>query len=170
MNPIEVAVSPLKALGMDNAETAARKIVAAIADKVAEFDGVVGLFAAYPSAKMSRSSYRAAERYYKLVRRLVKNIPGTAKSAIDADKVEAFVEEVRVTAGLQFDEYVAKLNLKIGDVIDARMVYSHGVWSDSTLDVRKCDGSVERWNTKVILNHSVHGLPFNQWPTRKVKA
>ena len=62
--------------------------------------------------------------------------------------------------------YVAKLTEKVG-ACDAAAVTGE-LWQESLLVVRKGE-TVERWKTQQILNFSVYGKAFNQWPTRKVK-
>ena len=44
------------------------------------------------------------------------------------------------------------------------------MWGYSVLTVTKEDGSVERWKTQQIMNISVLGLLFAQWPSRKMKG
>jgi hypothetical protein len=85
------------------------------------------------------------------------------------EAVEHKVGQVRAATAADFDAYVCKLNTKVGEHTAAALVFeTNYLWSNSTIDVSKLDGTVERWNTKTIVNCSVLGLVFNQWPTRKV--
>lgn len=84
----------------------------------------------------------------------------------DATHATSCMERARRDAGDAYLAYVSKLEAKVGDCVDAEMTYSAGVWSNSVLTVTKADGKVEDWNTKTIINVSVLGKLFNQWPTR----
>jgi hypothetical protein len=72
-------------------------------------------------------------------------------------------------AGL-FDSYVAKLEVKVGAALEASVCERGNLWEHSTLRVTKPDGSIEFWRTQRILNFSSNGLPYHQWPTRKVNG
>jgi ParB-like chromosome segregation protein Spo0J len=83
------------------------------------------------------------------------------------EKIERAFEQVRQNAGAAFDSFAAKLVGKVGDCTAATLHCWGDVWTSSTLVVTKADGSVERWNTQRIINCSVLGKLFHQWPTRK---
>ncbi len=85
-------------------------------------------------------------------------------------RVAHAVEMARVQAASLFDAYVAKLEHKVADVLEAVVCERGNLWEHSTLRVTKPDGSVEFWRTQRILNFSRHGLPYHQWPTRKIKG
>ena len=89
----------------------------------------------------------------------------------DEDREEHFIEMSAKDAEQSFDAYAAKMVGKIGeDVMAAELKCGSGnVWTRSTLIVTRKDGSVEKWNTSMIVNFSVHGKMFNQFPTRKAK-
>lgn len=86
-------------------------------------------------------------------------------------KVQAVIESTRKAADAIFDAYIGKLVVKLAGepVVDAFLADSRPLWAGSTLVVKRADCSVERWSTKTIINVSVHGKLFNQFPTRKVK-
>jgi hypothetical protein len=65
-----------------------------------------------------------------------------------------------------FDGWVNKLARKIGARVSAATV-TGDLWSGSTLNVTLDDGTRQTWTTKCILNVSVYGKLFNQWPTRR---
>lgn len=80
-----------------------------------------------------------------------------------------------------FGSYASKLSMKIGTSIDSAEVQG-ALWSNSTLrvvisepfnndttDAPSLESRTEVWTTKMILNRSVYGLLFNQWPTRCAK-
>ena len=82
----------------------------------------------------------------------------------------AFIQQAQKDAESAFDAYAAKMVSKIGDdVADAKLECKGNAWVRSTLVVTRKDGSIERWNTTMIVNFSVHGKAFNQFPTRKAK-
>ncbi|MNE44768.1 hypothetical protein D3C80_1390130 [compost metagenome] len=79
-----------------------------------------------------------------------------------------FVKQAQENASAQYDAFIAKLEAKIGEVTAAILSGEH-VWGHSILTVTKADGTTEKWKTQMIVNVSVLGNLFNQWPTRKVK-
>jgi hypothetical protein len=82
----------------------------------------------------------------------------------------AFIRQAQKDAESSFDAYAAKMVSKVGDdVVDAKLECKGNAWVRSTLVVTRKDGSIERWNTTMIVNFSVHGKAFNQFPTRKAK-
>jgi len=85
---------------------------------------------------------------------------------LDAARRDRFLADIREQAAQSFDAYVAKLEGKVGEHVAAE--YTGNLWSMSTIVVTKAGGDVERWNTQQILNVSVLGKLFNQWPTRRV--
>jgi hypothetical protein len=88
---------------------------------------------------------------------------------INNEGIERIVSAARTDASAQYIAFVAKLIKKIGDdVVDANLSGSH-VWGYSYLTITRASGSKECWKTQQILNVSVLGTVFNQWPTRKVK-
>lgn len=84
----------------------------------------------------------------------------------DGRRFEAVIARTAQQASLAFDAYVAKLSAKIGECVAAEV--EGWLWQHSILTVTRADGSVERWKTQCIINVSVLGKLFNQWPTRKV--
>lgn len=68
----------------------------------------------------------------------------------------------------QFDDFISKLVMKIGDVEKAALE-SKDVWSYSLLHIVRASGARETWKTKEIIKESKYGVKFNQWPTRKTK-
>jgi hypothetical protein len=65
--------------------------------------------------------------------------------------------------------YASKLTAKVGEASNASLTVSSDVWGLSVLTVTKPDGSIKRWRTQVIVNCSVLGKNFNQFPTRLLK-
>ena len=178
-NPITAAVMPLKDAAIGRAEREARDLIAHIWAKIVEAGRDLNAAAPYPnSLRDGRNAYIAKKNRRALWSRLTKrdesvratyrmNEPVIVVQNVEAE--ERFVSEMREQAGLQYDAFVAKLCAKIGDVVSAELSGSH-VWGYSVLTVTKADGSVERWQTQQIVNQSVLGTLFNQWPTRQLKT
>lgn len=72
-------------------------------------------------------------------------------------------------ARAQFLEYAWKLDTKVGAVTEAKLQTLNGVWGESYLYVTTAEGVAQCWKTQTIINHSVYGTPYFQWPTRIVK-
>lgn len=175
-NKIAIAVAPLKQASIDATIACVNNSHKRIIEKLA-FHGF-NIDAAYPrpSTNMSRADYQAT---YDL-RRAVEAIVDFEKSTYrmnevmivkaNAEKMAYEVEQAALDAEASFNEYVTKLNIKVGTgIVDAKMGYVNGIWSNSNLTVKKNDGTQEVWNTKCITNRSKFGKWFNQFPTRKLK-
>lgn len=180
LTPIAVAVGPLKAKGIEQAENATRRMIERVLSDLAAKDWDAEAFAPYPSSRMDRTTYKTKHAKYAFVRnittgdqerRISYRKSGDPEYVVRDDAgVERLVRQARDMAALNYDAYVLKLQAKIGDTTAADLVTYGDLWSDSDLIVTLASGERERWNTKVILNHSVYGLAFNQWPTRKMKS
>lgn len=68
-----------------------------------------------------------------------------------------------------FDSYVGKLAGKIGKVVVSATLCGDP-WTGSILTVTDSNGVTEKWATRIIINVSIHGKLFNQFPTRKLPA
>jgi hypothetical protein len=162
VNPIEAAVRPLKEDAMNRAEKYARAIIEKAVAEVAASS--LTECAPYPKAWKAPTAtveqYRAAKIKHDLYRILAG--PGSEKGQAK------FIEDARENAAAQYEEFIAKLNGKIGVVTAANLNGNH-VWGHSILTVTKADGTTENWKTQTIVNVSKLGKVFNQFPTRKVK-
>ena len=74
-------------------------------------------------------------------------------------------------------EVVASFSAKLAGKIDrdangatlvTAKIASNDLWSHSILTAVLSDNSTQQWHTQMILNRSVRGKLFNQWPTRRV--
>ena len=83
-------------------------------------------------------------------------------------KEQAFIDAERAEAAASFEAYVAKLVHKVGEGVTAATVEGTQLWRISYLTVAKGE-TVERWKTQQIVNYSVLGNSYLQWPTRLVK-
>lgn len=94
---------------------------------------------------------------------------------MDDAKVARYLDTVRVDANASFDAYAEKIASKVfAEGVDYSSVKllasSRSLWNESTLEFTAVDGTVTYWKTQIILNCSVLGKLFNQWPTRKIKG
>jgi hypothetical protein len=181
MNPIEAAVAPLKDQAIARAEQDASAIVARRLKALEEAGWDLDVAAPYPNSR------KHGDREYKTMLRYRESLESVSRTYIDPEaspyhyrrrgepliveadlaKIDRFIELSKKMAADQYILFVMKLCKKIGDCDSAALEGSH-VWGHSILTVAKGD-KIERWKTQQIVNCSVHGLLFNQWPTRKVK-
>lgn len=182
-HPIIVAVRPLREDAVSAAEAAFREVVTNALAKLAAADCDFNAVAPTPvyhgsSWGADRAAYKAAQARRAFLWSLVETDASRAHMRFDAgrpqyvvgstEKIERAVEQVRQNAGAAFDSFAAKLVGKVGDDCTAATLHCRGdVWTSSTLVVTKADGTVERWNTQRIINCSVLGKLFHQWPTRR---
>lgn len=172
---IKDAVLPLK----QAAEDRARKTIVDLIDKTLTDLLMAGndlnVIAPYPRSGVGRKEY-----HIRLARRnFIESITKSVKSSRrmdephtrlpDTDRIARVVENCIEAATAAYDAYVFKLTGKIGDVTDANLLTTSGLWYDSKLAVVLPDGSTQTWSTKCILNCSSLGKVFNQWPTRLLK-
>lgn len=177
-HPVQAAVAPLKAeaiaYGKKQAYEAADRFLAAIA----EFDNCMSDFNPYPRGG-SKADYNKYSARQGLRSQLM--VADDERNAVTYNRDnkyyskpcpalrEVFAEKIGEVYGENYDKFVAKLIGKVGlDVTTADLDGNH-IWGHSILTITRSDGSVENWKTQTILNFSVHGTPFNQWPTRKTK-
>lgn len=131
------------------------------------------IYAPYPNGRMGKSEYRQAEAKYRRVRRYfqgVKGCRGFHEPEIVVENPEAEVRLRQIAkqdADALVDSYLHKLAGKIGKEISSATTNGN-IWDYATLVVTCCDGEVQTWRTNCILNQSVYGKLFNQWPTRRV--
>lgn len=179
-NPIAAAVEHHRRAAVERAEEAALRHVGALRALLEEHAGNLNAVAPRPnSLRMGRREYRMAGDRRASFALLVSETESSRQKnryephpvrayEMDAARIAKFVERVRRDASAGFDAYVAKLTAKVGPgALRARVDSAH-LWEGSILDVDKTDGTRERWRTKMILNVSVLGKLFNQWPTRRI--
>lgn len=128
-------------------------------------------------ANFSQAKYRTVEAYRSLVSRATKrdHTERAFDKVVWSDEAAAYyVESAVALAEKSYEDYVIKLIGKVDPegqgVIAADLAReSRNIWSQSTLHVTLADGTQQTWKTKMILNVSVYGKVFNQFPTRRVK-
>lgn len=181
MSHIAKAVEPVRAEAIARAAKEALAVIAKVEKELAEAGGDRQVYAPYPnSLREDKRSFTMKRSKYTLVRLLTErdfpegvyqpsrssNSPDPAR--MSPEGCECFVEMAKVDASAQYDAFIAKLETKIGEVTSAILTGEH-VWGHSILTVTKADGTSEKWKTQMIVNVSVLGNLFNQWPSRKVK-
>lgn len=85
-----------------------------------------------------------------------------------AEGVAQFIDNDKRNAAFNYEAFQFKLVGKIGACLTETLEGNH-VWGHSVLTVTKEGGVVEKWKTQQIMNRSVYGKYFNQYPSRKVK-
>jgi hypothetical protein len=171
-SPIAEAIAPLKTEACDRAAESYRRALTAFAEALVGTD--LNVTAPYPRAwTMSTADYKAAYKRRRLaqevcnVRQGDHRNTGAVVESIRLRAIDRMTEATREATAASFDAYVAKLEAKIGECDSATVVGR--LWECSLLTVAK-GGAVETWKTQQILNHSVLGNAYCQWPSRKVKA
>ena len=85
----------------------------------------------------------------------------------DAGSAERHVKADVEAAAEFFDTFVSKMDAKVGDHDSAEV--EGKPWIGATVTITK--GALrEVWHTQQIINRSVYGKLFNQWPTRLVST
>lgn len=133
----------------------------------------------YPSGSMGRNAYLAQKARYDLCGKYTNTAGGSYNPrgprivSPKAGYLEIIKEEAAAWAKAALASFTAKLAKKIEATgIEAREIrYDGGTnpWGFSHIHVlSQHSPTVQTWKTKMILNISCLGKPFNQWPTRQV--
>lgn len=180
LEPVGTCLWPMKQDAMNEAEKYAREEVELVRAELEKGAWDINAVAPYPERSPetpygSPAYTRAQEKYaqyiqfveqvdpYKYVHR---REPKYVK--MSDERIERYVKNERDTAGFTYDAFMLKMVAKVGPVIDASITGSH-IWSHSILTVTKDGGTVERWKTQQIVNYSVYGRAYLQWPSRLMK-
>lgn len=178
--PIAKAVAPVKADAIVRAEKDAREYVVRLTDVLAKNGFDLNKVAPAPnSLKTGREEYRTMQNRRNLFTSFTRERDDNDRNSwrdmtaakiveVDPAKVERFVDTAKEAAAMHYDSFVYKLVEKIGETTEARLEGNH-VWGRSILHVTLKSGEKQKWKTQQIVNCSVYGLLFNQWPTRLVK-
>jgi hypothetical protein len=163
------AVLPLKKAAQDRAEEQLRKAFANAGKLLARAEFKLSVVAPEPTEKYGSLEYDAALARRSFFASFTKPVAnGSDVVSVDLERIEQKVELERVMAGMSFDSFVHKLNLKINDTT-LKATLSGSPWSGSTLMVETKNKGTQVWYTKVIVNCSKLGKVFNQFPTRLAK-
>jgi hypothetical protein len=184
-NPIAIAVAPLKEEAENQSEAMMRKHIAFYVEELEKNGWDIDKVAPYPkSFNISRAEYMSQKSRRDFVERITGEPPlregeyyrsrrprDPHPVVLNETKVEEVVKDARLRAAQQYIAYVQKLLMKIGPVKSAELErgYTGSLWNYSVLNVITEAGVAESWKTQMIINVSVLGKVFNQWPTRKMK-
>ena len=167
---ILAAVEPLRADAIARAEQRARNWAARIEAELEAAGGDLNVYAPYPRSTDGDYKQRLARR--KAIEAIVthkevvsRRISDPEIVSINAARVERIVAFAREDASASFDAYAAKLAGKVGEIRSAS-ICGASLWDGSLLTVENEAGAIQRWHTQQIVNCSVLGKVFNQWPTR----
>lgn len=167
------AVEPLRADAVAAAEQRARNIAKALEEDLLAHAG--DRHACAPCPQFRDGNVVAKRARYNLLHRLTVSTSSGYRGecdqdpgCIDVDRVEKFVQDTKDEASRQYSIFIEKLSLKIGPCDGAKLEGNH-VWGHSILTVTKDNGlTAQSWKTHEIVNTSVHGKLFCQWPTRLI--
>lgn len=177
MSPIAQAVEPLRQDAMASATEYARKLAATMAANIEHAGWDINVAYPHPRGTLGRAEYKRAAMLCQLaqyftktdeVKHSVCRRPSDPHYVVlDQAGIDRYVEEARKDASAQYDLFIAKLEEKVGAHSGATLNGNH-VWGHSILMVVTPSG-IQHWKTQQIINTSVLGKVFNQWPTRLVK-
>lgn len=169
-NLIAAAVAPLKPIQMDRAEQMVRRSYEVVAEDIAKGDGTmkgtIAAIAAEYEAKGWKYWPDSQKADMRRISQFFRTDYATGKLVEQTTALHWLVKQARQAASDSYDAYVAKMIAKIGDVTEATMQTSSNVWGYSVLEVTTVAGERQIWTTQQIVNRSVHGKLFNQWPSR----
>ena len=179
--PVGAAIHPQKAEAVAYAEQEALKTVEGVRSDLEAAGWNQTEYAPYPKGnRWSNPRHDAEMSRYRLVGSLTTADPskgyqsyGTSGPYIvvmDDAGIERFVDNARRDAALNYDAFICKMVAKVGEGVAAAELTGSHIWAHSFLHVTKADGSRETWKTQQIVNYSVYGRPYLQWPSRKVKG
>lgn len=176
--PVGRALHPGKAEAVKAAGERAQRTVDRIREALTEHGWDINSAAPYPW-RLHGFEADAAREKSQLYGRVTKDDPAKGYQSrgannephfviMDPKGIANFINWREREAATYYDAFIVKMVAKVGEVRDAAIEGSH-VWSFSILTVTLADGAVERWKTQEIENYSKYGLPFPQWPSRKMK-
>lgn len=167
-SPIALAIAPLRDEAVADAMTWATED-AARAKIVLTDSGFDIEVAAPPAPRKARKHEQAAASLYRLRLWAFLDVDKrTGKAGWSETGAQAYIARKMREAAEEFDSFVMKLDGKVGAHTTATLAQGR-TWNYSVMHVTLADGTVQMWKTQRIVNTSVLGLRFNQWPTRIVK-
>lgn len=175
-NLIATAVAPLKDRAIEHATAHAQRLVEMVRREMTEAGWDLQKAAPYPrSFNTGRTEYLKQKGRYDLFRQLTTSTKASRNrtepdfAVMNDAGVARLFEDFKAGAAASYDAYVAKLTAKIGKVTSASLD-GEGTWVYSNLTVTTEAGERQVWRTQMIINVSILGKVFNQWPTRRVKG
>lgn len=177
-NPIIAVVNTLRSEAKERARQEAKEFIDEARAALEEHGWNINAAAPYPMQMGHGMAYHLAREKHREYWAITKEDPSKGYQisngrdplivVMDDAKMKKFIDLREEEAAKQYDAYVAKLVKKIGDVVWAELHGNH-VWAHSILEVGLESGETQQWQTQTILNRSVYGRLFYQWPTRKLK-
>lgn len=170
--PVGLAIHPLKEAAVKRASEHVVGMVAKATEELEAAGWDLQKVAPYPRHD---GNYYVAIAKYRFFGSLVEHLKGSRRPSepdivkMNQKSIDRFIARAEEDAAFQYDMFICKMVSKIGGCVSAELDGSH-VWGHSFLTVSKPDGSVELWKTQQITNTSKLGMPFSQWPSRKVKS
>lgn len=173
---VAAAVEPLRAAAILRAQDYTRDRIAHYKQQLAANGWDVNAVAPRPHSRMSRSAYAQAGALRAFVTSIVDFVvapPARTKDApviVEAspEREEHMINRAGRDASEDFDVYVNKLADKAGDGVVDAAITGCSLWEGSLLTVVYADRTTAVWKTQQIINISVLGKMFNQWPTRRL--
>ena len=171
--PVGRALHPRKAAAVQSAREQAVAKIAQLRKDLEAAGWDIRAAAPVPN-NVWDSGYKAARARRSVYESVTKSVDSSYSRSgpriveMDQNGIDRFISNSEQDAALQYDAFICKMVAKVGDVTDATLQGDH-VWSHSILTVTLPDGSQQRWKTQQIVNYSVYGTPYLQWPSRIVK-
>lgn len=174
--PVGRALHPQKLAAVADARKQAEKVIERVRSELEAAGWNIEAAAPYPrSYNMGRTEYQTKQARHTLFSSLTERQDPQSytreaeKMVKMSDKgIARFIDRSEQDAAFQYDMFICKMVGKVGEVKDATIEGDH-VWAHSFLTVTLEDGTVQRWKTQQIVNYSVYGTPYLQWPSRIVK-
>lgn len=172
--PVGNAVHARKEAAVNHAEKAVRARIEKTLNELEAAGWDRNAYAPYPRYNQYGPEADAAKAKHNWVHSLTSNGSGSYRSGQpdiaqrDERGIERQVQFARETTALQYDAFICKMVKKVGPCLAAQLTGDH-IWGHSFLTVMKPGGSTERWKTQQIVNYSVLGNAYYQWPSRIVK-
>lgn len=178
LNPIEIAVAPLRTDAIERAEQDALAYIERARADLEANGWDINKAAPYPfsfgggieryMAVYKHNNYHAITEQDPKLRYQSSNGKTPVYVVMSEKRSANFIQARKDQAALEYDAFVAKLIKKIGPVVSAELDGNH-VWAHSILTVILKGGETQRWKTQQITNISKYGKFFQQWPSRKIK-
>jgi len=169
-SPIALAIAPLRDEAVAAAKVWAEKTAEAAREKLTAAGFDLEVAAPYPKAGIGRERFKQALALRAHLSRFMQSDDDRfTRFSWSVDGAARFVQRQMEETAASFDSFVLKLDGKVGAHTAAELVIG-ATWCYSILRVTMADGTVQRWKTQSIVNCSVLGKLFNQWPTRLMKC
>lgn len=170
LSPIAAAIEPLRLSMIELCVAAMTRRIDKAQAELEEGGWDLQVVAPYPHSRMSRNEYMSKKWRHEFFTRLskwtVSSRPMNAPCPVtwSSEGAARLIEETKKAASASYEDFVAKMEKKVGAHSAAKLVVE-GTWNYSVIEVETPVG-VQRWKTQQIVNVSVLGKLFNQWPTR----